>query len=160
MKKNYLLSISFVLINVCVCAQNGLSDEKESVKKVIVQLFDAMKAGDSTRLAAVFHPEARLQTASLHPKTGQTTLETDDISAFITQVGMPHPEIYDERITAYEISVDGPLATAWTPYRFYVGEKFSHCGVNAFQLFKSKDGWKIIQITDTRRRESCEESKN
>jgi hypothetical protein len=57
----------------------------------------------------------------------------------------------------YEIAVDGALATAWILYQFYVGSTFSHCGVNAFQLFKSKDGWKIIQITDTCRREGCEE---
>ncbi|TAK42505.1 MAG: hypothetical protein EPO28_07185 [Saprospiraceae bacterium] len=32
----------------------------------------------------------------------------------------------------------------------------SHCGVNAIQLFKSAEGgWKIIHITDTRRREGC-----
>jgi hypothetical protein len=49
--------------------------------------------------------------------------------------------------------VDGPLATAWMDYTFHVGERFSHCGVNAFQLFRSDDGWQIIQIADTRRSE-------
>lgn len=52
----------------------------------------------------------------------------------------------------------GRLATAWTPYAFYLGGGLSHCGVNAFQLFNGKDGWSIIRITDTRRREGCEEA--
>lgn len=49
--------------------------------------------------------------------------------------------------------MDGPLATAWTPYAFYLGDTLSHCGTNAFQLAKLKDDWKIIQITDTRRKD-------
>jgi hypothetical protein len=40
-------------------------------------------------------------------------------------------------------------------YKFYVGETFSHCGVNSFQLFKDKEGWKIIYLIDTRRKDPC-----
>ena len=58
----------------------------------------------------------------------------------------------------HRVHIDGHMATAWTPYAFYLGGDLSHCGVNAFQLFNGKDGWKIIRITDTRRREGCEES--
>ena len=67
-------------------------------------------------------------------------------------VGTPHKEQWDERIYDVKIQVDGPLATAWTPYKFYFGENFSHCGVNAFTLIKTDDGWKISGITDKRRR--------
>jgi hypothetical protein len=71
----------------------------------------------------------------------------------------------DERIWNVEIRRDGPLASAWVPYAFYVGEEMSHCGTNAVQLARlttgggSDDGnammratrWQIVQITDTRR---------
>jgi hypothetical protein len=40
-------------------------------------------------------------------------------------------------------------------YTFYVGDQMSHCGVNAFQLMKTTEGWKIIGITDTRRKDNC-----
>ena len=63
---------------------------------------------------------------------------------------------YDEKIWSYDIRIDGLLATAWTDYTFYLGEKLLHCGVNAFQLFKSDEGWKVIHITDTRSREGCQ----
>ncbi|HFA51249.1 MAG TPA: hypothetical protein ENJ95_19730 [Bacteroidetes bacterium] len=36
----------------------------------------------------------------------------------------------------------------------------SHCGVNAFHLFKSREGWKITQVTDTRRRNNCQTEAN
>jgi hypothetical protein len=63
----------------------------------------------------------------------------------------------NEKLNGYEIKVDGDLASAWTPYEFYVGEEFSHCGVNSFQLLKTADGWKIFHIVDTRRKDNCVE---
>jgi hypothetical protein len=48
------------------------------------------------------------------------------------------------------------MAAAWTPYRFYRNGEFSHCGVNSFQLVKMAEGWKIVYIIDTRRKEPCE----
>jgi hypothetical protein len=47
------------------------------------------------------------------------------------------------------------LAQAWCDYAFYVDKSYSHCGVDAFQLFKGKDGWKIFHLADTRRKTGC-----
>jgi hypothetical protein len=49
------------------------------------------------------------------------------------------------------------MASVWAPYKFYLGDKFSHCGVDVFQLMKTGDGWKIIYIVDTRRKGDCVE---
>jgi hypothetical protein len=35
------------------------------------------------------------------------------------------------------------------PYQFYIGDKFSHCGVNSFQLVKLQGQWKIQYLIDT-----------
>ncbi len=83
-------------------------------------------------------------------------LREDAIDAFVAAVGTPHDEVWDERIWNVQVRVDGNLATAWMDYAFYLGERFSHCGVNAFQLFRGPEGWRIIQIADTRRREGCQ----
>jgi hypothetical protein len=37
-----------------------------------------------------------------------------------------------------------------------VGDRFSHCGVDAFTLAKEDDAWKIVALTDTRRRQGCD----
>jgi len=31
----------------------------------------------------------------------------------------------------------------WAPYDFWRDGKFSHCGVDAFDLIKTDEGWKI-----------------
>lgn len=121
------------------------------VRAAIEQLFDAMRGGDSTAVRAVFHPEARMLSAVL--RNGTPELQAGSIDEFVRAVGTPHAEVWDERIDDVEIEVDDPLATAWMDYRFHLGETFSHCGVNAFQFLRTADGWQVIQITDTRRRE-------
>ncbi|MFT4023529.1 MAG: nuclear transport factor 2 family protein [Flavihumibacter sp.] len=130
------------------------SPEEPAVKACINRLFDAMRSGDSVALAACFSPSAVMQTI-LTRKDGSTEVRTESVQAFIHSVGQPHKEPYEERIEYGSVLVDGHLAVAWTPYRFYLGTKFSHCGVNSFQLVKLKTGWKVQYIIDTRRKEGC-----
>lgn len=121
------------------------------VRQVIDRLFEGMRAGDSTVVRSVFHPDARLQSATL--RDGAPVLNTTPIDAFVRAVGSPHAEPWDERIANVEIRVDEPLATAWMDYAFHLGTRFSHCGVNAIQFARGPEGWKIIQVADTRRAE-------
>jgi hypothetical protein len=152
--KSFVLGITFFSF-FQVFAQNK-TEEKE-VLKTIEKLFDGMRKSDSTMVRNTFHSSARLQTAFFN-KENKSILMTSSINDFVKSVGTPHSEIYDERIISYKINIDENLATVWTEYEFYVGAKFSHCGVNAFQLFKTEEGWKIIQVTDTRRKEGCKKN--
>ncbi|MCE7994147.1 MAG: nuclear transport factor 2 family protein [Roseivirga sp.] len=130
-------------------------NEQESVKKTIQTMFDGMRAGDSSMVHSVFIDDVLMQTISAN-RQGEIGLRTGPLSGFLNSVGTPHDQVWDERILSYEIKIDGAMASVWTPYEFYIGERFSHCGVNSFQLMKGKDGWKIIYLVDTRRRgEAC-----
>jgi hypothetical protein len=79
----------------------------------------------------------------------------DSADGFVSAVGTPHDEVWDERVGEIRIRVDNGLATAWMDYTFYLGETRSHCGVNAIQLVLTEDGWKMLNIVDTRRN-GCE----
>ncbi len=128
--------------------------EEAAVKAAIEQLFDGMRASDSSMIRAVFLPEARMHTTFIN-KEGKPQLVEGTLEKFLQQIGTPHDKVYDEKIWGYDIRVDGPMASAWTEYTFYLGEEKLHCGVNTFQMVKTEEGWKILQITDTRRREGC-----
>ncbi|MCG8331824.1 MAG: nuclear transport factor 2 family protein [Chitinophagales bacterium] len=141
-------------------ALQGQSKEQITAAKApIILMFDAMRAGDSSMLRAAFHKDIILQT--IIEKEGEEPIvrTSEGPENFLQAVGTPHDEVYDERIHAYEVNINGPLATIWTPYTFYLGEKLSHCGVNAFQLVETADGWKITHIIDTRSKEGCTEEK-
>jgi len=127
---------------------------EDSVRAVVVGLFDAMRARDSAAIRAAFDPSARLQTALERPD-GTTLLRLDAVDTFVRAVGAPSDTVWDERLDAWQVRVDGPLAVVTTDYSFYVGPRFSHCGIDAFHIFRGANGWKIFQLTDTRRRTGC-----
>jgi len=53
------------------------------------------------------------------------------------------------------VRVDDTVASVWAPYTFYVNGRLSHCGVNSIELLRGAEGWKITQISDTRRTDGC-----
>ena len=55
------------------------------------------------------------------------------------------------------VHIDNGMAMVWAPYGFYLGSKFSHCGIDSFQLARTTGGWKIIALIDTRQRTGCPE---
>lgn len=128
---------------------NAQDTAAAEVRAVVDRLFDGMRAGDSTVVRAAFHPEARLQSAVL--RDGAPAVVSTPIDDFVRAVGTPHDAVWDERLSDLHISVDDPLAQAWMRYEFHLGDRFSHCGVNAMQLVRTSAGWQILQITDTRR---------
>lgn len=133
-------------------SSSSVRNDEQEVRATIDALFDGMRAGDSTAVRSVFAEAARLQTA-LGP-ADTTSVQTTSIDRFVDAVGQPREEVWDERIWDVEVRVEGPLASAWVPYAFYLGDELSHCGVNAVQLVQEADGWKILQLTDIRR-EDC-----
>ena len=146
-----LFGFTFLIFgNTSVQAQTAPAE----VRAVVDQLFTGMKTGDSSLVARSFTADATLQSVSL-AADGKVKAHKDGIGGFVKAVGTPHQEMWDERIYDLKIQIDGPMATVWAPYKFYLGEKFSHCGVNAFTLIKTESGWKIADITDTRRKEGC-----
>ncbi|MBI1226545.1 MAG: hypothetical protein GC192_15025 [Bacteroidetes bacterium] len=153
MLKNILLPTLF-LLPFCASTQNN-PDEQAAVIVTIQRMFDAMRAGDSTMLRTTFDKTARLQSAFTN-KEGKPVLHDESIDEFAGAVGTPHEEVWDERIWSYDVRIDGRLATVWTDYTFFLDDKMLHCGVNAFHLFKGENGWKITQITDTRRKDGCQ----
>ena len=144
----------FFALSLLVSLSASAQTEEEKVKAPILALFDGMRKSDSSMIRAAFAPTAVLQTVAKN-KEGVVTVRTDAVNDFVQSVAKPHTDIYDERITFDMVKIDADLATVWTPYKFYVGEKFSHCGVNSFQLVRLNGEWKIQYIIDTRRREGC-----
>ncbi|MDP9079767.1 MAG: nuclear transport factor 2 family protein [Bacteroidota bacterium] len=149
--KKLLPAIILLLISISTFAQQSATD---GVKQSINTMFDAMRKGDSTLLKSVFAKEMVLQSVSTG-KDGKSAISTDSANDFAKIIGTPHTGVYDERIVYGDIKIDGDLASVWAPYKFYLGDKFSHCGVDVFSLMKTANGWKIIYIVDTRRKDNC-----
>ena len=144
--KKILFVLSIQFLAGVVSAQTA----EDSVKAVVNKLFAAMKQSDAKSLQECFADSAILQTITRSGK-----IRNDAVKDFISQISSLPKDSADERIMFDVVKVDDGLAIAWTPYQFYYAGKFSHCGVNSFQLIKVSGVWKIQYLIDTRRRLNC-----
>ncbi|MCD9853142.1 nuclear transport factor 2 family protein [Epilithonimonas sp. JDS] len=142
-----LFALFFILISSFVFSQTS---EEELIKSTVNSLFNGMKTSDSSKITKAFSKTAILQTIT---KNGE--VKNENIKDFAVSISKAEKGSLDERITFSNILIDGNLASVWTPYEFYYQGKFSHCGVNSFQLVKVNDEWKIQYIIDTRRIDNC-----
>ena len=137
-----------------IFAQSRQSAETE-VLSVVTALFDGMRKVDSGMVRPLFHAKARLITVdSRRPGAGATIEES--VEGFIQSIGRPRTEVFDERISNVKTMIAGSLASVWADYKFFRGTTLNHCGVDHFLLVKEGGSWKIIELSDTRRRENCE----
>jgi hypothetical protein len=151
MKKVLTLIVCWVCCVLTTQAQTAL----DSIKHSIEDLFTAMKTSDTVLLNSCFADSAVMQTI-VRDRAGATSVRNEKVSEFARAVAGMAKGAADERITFELIKIDGPLASVWTPYKFYFNGQFSHCGVNSFQMVRQRGVWKIQYIIDTRRRTGCE----
>lgn len=161
------IPIFLLIFSACSAQQNQVKEEsskeqsesftgeKAVIYQVIIDLFDGMREADSSKVHRTFDDRVTMW-SSFKTKNGEAVLKQGNLQEFLNAIGSPHDEVWDEKIRNTKIEIDGNLAQAWTEYGFFVGEKFSHCGVDAF-LFSKIDGvWKIINLADTRQRAGCD----
>lgn len=151
MKTPFRIGILILTIWGAAC---NLFAQGSEVEQCIHQLFEGMRLGDSARVAQTFAPELVLQT-TYTDKEGKMCIHTEAPADFLTAIGTPHDELWDERVSNLTLQIDGNIAQAWMDYSFYVGDTFSHCGVNAMTLFFNGERWQIIHLIDTRRKTAC-----
>ncbi|MEY2904876.1 MAG: hypothetical protein RJA52_892 [Bacteroidota bacterium] len=148
------LSFTFFIVTVFYSfAQESIYHQE--VKATVEKLFTAMWENDGEMAKSLFDEKMRLMTTSTDAE-GFGEMKESPVEDFVLRIAQPKEKgTLDERIISWDIKVDGNLATAWTGYEFYSLGKFSHCGFNSFKLVKTKSGWKIFSIADTRRKDNC-----
>jgi len=149
----YIPLIIAILLSRSAAFTQTSTTETAAVKQTIQTFFEGMHKGDSALVRSTIAPGAVFHTIS--SRGGTTQLQPENPLEFLQAVGTPHKEVWDERVTFDKILIDANLASVWTPYEFYLGSTFSHCGYNSFQLVKLAGGWKIAHVIDTRRKEKC-----
>ena len=135
--------------------------EEAKVSEVVYNLFKAMYTNDTTLFKSVFSNEVTLATVVM-TRDGNSSLKREQgIAGFVKAIAKPNPKgVLTEEIWNIKVQLDGDFAQVWCDYAFYVGNTFSHCGVDAFHLNKTADGWKIFHLADTRKREGCNVPQN
>ena len=131
-------------------AQQSPSDERE-VLAVVQRLFDAMASCDGAAARSLSMPEGRLYRLEPGADTGVRSSTFEEFSASLQKCGRQMLE----RMWSPQVRVHKGIATVWTPYDFWLDGKFSHCGIDSFELVKTAEGWRLSGGTYTIEREGC-----
>ena len=148
----YIFLFFFILCTTHLFAQES---KEQSVMQVVNRVFEAMRTNDSTMLKSCFTENATTYTL-FRDQEGVAQLREGSLQKFAEAVGKPKTDVWNEPIWNEKVNIDGPLATVWVDYAFYLNDQFLHCGVDAFQLVDTQQGWKIFHLADTRRKSDCE----
>jgi anaerobic glycerol-3-phosphate dehydrogenase len=143
-----------VFILVWSISSTAQKKEDQAIMEPIQNLFLAMEKGDSALLHTAFFTDVTLIT--ILEKDGKFKLRKEGLASFLNAVGSPHKETWFEPIWNVKVQQEDNFAQVWADYAFYAGNKFSHCGVDTFQLVKTEKGWKIFYLADTRKKIGCD----
>ncbi len=132
---------------------NLIFAQESNPQKVVDDFFIAFHAKDTIGLKQVCHSDIVLRTVA-NTKDGHR-LQTENFKDFLKSIAtIPTNLKIFEKLIDYKVEIDGNLAHVWTPYEFYVNDKLSHIGANAFTLYNDNGKWQIIHLIDTRRKKS------
>ena len=151
----YFTAFSLVFL-ACVhtlCAQQP--PENEAILEVVHRLFEGMQKGDSAMVRSTFARDVTLATVRRNKENKSTLHRENSVDGFMKAVGTPRPDGWYEEVWNVKVEQDDNFAQVWCDYGFYVGNRFSHCGVDAFHFYKGDEGWKIFHLADTRRNSPC-----
>ena len=157
MKK--IIVICVLMINYFAVGQTEVkyTEEEYKVRYVVEYFFEGFHESDSVKMRSVMHPEMTMRSIQLN-KDGNEEIITSDVDSFVSLVAQhAKNNNWEEEVGTYTIKIDGKMAHVWLPYKFFVNNMMSHCGVNSIQLFfdEKEELWKIISILDTRRKKDC-----
>lgn len=140
----FLLLLLSALLNFSCSSES--SPENEKIISVVEGFFQAMAEHDTTLAASVLLPGAKFY--SVQENNFKVQLNISVSEDFIHRVASSDDE-WLERMWDPQVLVHRQIAVVWAPYDFYRNQKFSHGGVDVFNLMKTEEGWKIAGIMYT-----------
>jgi len=143
MRKKIFFSVvaSFIFLH-------SYAQDTTGIKKVIDQMFIAMKNSDTLLLKSCFTSNTVIQT--IQSSSLGAVVKEASVQSFINSIGKQPVGALDEKIIYDKILVNKELASVWAPYKLYIKGQYVHQGVDSFQVVLTKEGWKIQYLIDTR----------
>ncbi len=142
-------AVAVVLLSTAAAAAG---QDEAGARAAVEQVFEGMRTANADMVRDVFAADARF--ASLDGEGASATVQAQSVERWLSAIDESAGR-WDERVYDVSVVVDGPMASVWAPYTFYLDGAISHCGINSIELLYDADGWKVTQISDTRRGEGC-----
>src|ERR1700730_13529809 len=127
------------------------SPKDEAIRSVLATieiLLNAIREGDAASAATVMHPDYRV--ASWQGSGDERHLFLDTRDKKLAAIGKLKRAEWDVRFLKSRVSIDqNGMANVWAKYEFYSFGKLRHCGFESYELFRTPEGWLVINFSDT-----------
>lgn len=150
--RSVLAAIAVALLPASVLAQGSDAKEREAILATVQKFFDSIATRDAAAARSVLVLDGRIVSAV--DGEGPARVRSRTFQEFVDGLGTGNQKFL-ERFWNPEVRIQGPIAVVWTPYDFWIDGKFSHCGIDAFDMVKTPEGWKISGGVYTVQREGC-----
>ena len=117
--------------------------QRAEILATVQGVFDAL-GGDAGKLSAVMMPNVTMRSNSVE-EDGTVASSTSTVEGLRDRI-ISSGSTMVERMFDSKVMVSGPIATVWTPYDFYTGGEFSHCGIDVVTLLHTQEGWRIMSL--------------
>lgn len=132
--------VSIMLVSTGPALAQSATTERDAVLKTVQTFFDTMTAKDVEGARAILQPQGRFH--AIRIRDGKPDVRAFSNEEYFADLKASKQQMR-ERIWEPEVRVSGLIAAVRAPYDFWLDGKFSHCGVDQFDLIKTEDGWKI-----------------
>lgn len=132
--------VSVMLVFAGPALAQSAATERDAVLNVVQTFFDTMTAKDVEGARAILQPQGRFH--AIRIRDGKPDVRAFSNEEYFADLTASKQQMR-ERIWEPDVRVSGLIAAVRAPYDFWLDGKFSHCGVDQFDLIKTEDGWKI-----------------
>ena len=141
-----------VFLFLAVLPGEAAAQDEISVRAAVDRMFEGMRTANPEMVRSVLASDARFAVLAARGAATSISSETTDgwVQAIAGSAGRWNEQIYD-----VVVHVDQGMASVWAPYTFYLDGKVRHCGINSIELLRDGEGWKVTQVSDTRRTSGC-----
>lgn len=148
----WFTAVIILLLPGAVLTGAPAGDEEKQVIAVVNQFFTMLETRDAELGKKILQPGG--VSFSTREKDNKIVFKGTGFQALIDSI----PNIKSDLKEVMEnpkVLLHKNIAVLWAEYKFYVNGEFSHCGVDAFNLLKTEEGWKITGILYTVEKDGC-----
>ena len=127
-----------------IARAQGSDAESRAVIAVADSVLAALTSGDNATLARLTIDSSVVGGVGLRDGVERMSLRSWGI--YVNRTG---PPTFTERGFDATARVQDGVAQVWVPYDLYVGQTWSHCGVDAFTLMKKGGRWRVAALIYT-----------
>jgi hypothetical protein len=126
-------------------------EDQRAVLAVVDRLFAALGTRSRDALLAEVVPEGRATASRMTPTRAIRSVSWPEFADGLSR----GTERLAERLIDPHVHIAGEIAMIWSRYEFEIDGRFSHCGIDHFDLVRQDGRWRVLNLTWTQQMQGC-----